>query len=76
MIAYLFIFHIGLWYIGRSYWVRDGCSLIIFVKRVKTVFVQVLSCSTQFSADAHNRTRRGGGGGWGAAAPPPLEIFK
>ena len=33
-----------LWYIGRSYWVRDGCSAIILVKHVKTVFVQVLSC--------------------------------
>ena len=43
-----------IWYIGHSYWVRDDCSAIIFVKHVKTVFVQVLSCtcSTQRSADA------------------------
>ena len=31
-----------MWYIGRSHWVRDGCSAIIFVKNVRTVFVQVL----------------------------------
>ena len=29
------------WHIDHSYWVRDGCSAIIFVKHVKTVFVQV-----------------------------------
>ena len=28
---------------NHSHWVRDGCSAIIFVKHVKTVFVQVLS---------------------------------
>ena len=39
-----------IWYIGRSYWVRDGCSAIIFVKHVKTYFIQVLS--TQCSADS------------------------
>ena len=39
-------------YIGHSYWVRDGCSAIIVVKHVKTVFVKVLSCSTQCSAGA------------------------
>ena len=50
MIAYLFFFQ--LWYIGRSYWVRDDCSAIIFVKHVKTVFIQALSYSTQSSADA------------------------
>ena len=36
-----------IWSIGRSYWVRDGYSAIIFVKHVKTVFVKVLP-----SADA------------------------
>ena len=40
-----------LWYIRRSYWVRDGCSAIIFVKHIKTVVVQVLSYSAQCSAD-------------------------
>ena len=47
----IFIF-LSLWYIGRSYWIRDGCSAIIFVKHVKTVFIQVLSYSTQINADA------------------------
>ena len=41
-----------IWYSGRSYWVRDGCSAIIFVKNVKIVFVHVLSCSTECSKDA------------------------
>ena len=45
MIAYLYFSFI--WYIGRSYWVRDGCSAIIFVKHVKTVFNQVLSLYTK-----------------------------
>ena len=42
MIAYLFFFHmVHLPVFDHSYWVRDGCSAIIFVKHVKTVFVQV-----------------------------------
>ena len=48
MIAYLFSF---IWYIGCSYLVRDGCSAIIFVKHVKTVFIQVLNlCSVVHNA--------------------------
>ena len=50
MIAYIYFAFI--WYIGPSYVVRDGWSAIMFVKHVKTVFVQVLSCITQCSADA------------------------
>ena len=49
IITYLFPF---IRYIGRSYWVRDCCSAIIFVKPVKSVFIQVLSFFTQCSADA------------------------
>ena len=39
----IFIFHhmVHLPVFDHSYWVRDGCSAIIFVKHVKTVFVQV-----------------------------------
>ena len=36
-----------IWDIDRSYWVRDGCSAIIFVKHVKTVSIQVLSLYTK-----------------------------
>ena len=36
-----------IWYIGRLYWVRDGCSAIIFVKHFKTVSIQVLSLYTK-----------------------------
>ena len=43
-----------MWYIGHSYWVRDGCSAIIFVKHFKTVFVQVLSYSTLCSHKSHH----------------------
>ena len=42
------------WIVNCSHWLNCsyGCSAIVFVKHVKTVFVQLLSCSTQCSADA------------------------
>ena len=49
MVAYLFFFH--MLQTGHSYWVRGGCSAIILVKHVKTVF-KFCHDSTQSSADA------------------------
>ena len=50
MIAYFIFLSYGTVVVDIG--VRDGCTAIKFVKHVKTVFIQVLSCSTQCSADA------------------------
>ena len=52
MIAYLFFFQSSIWYIGRSYWVRDGCSAIIFVFSMSKLSSSKFCHSTQSSADA------------------------
>ena len=53
--AYLFFFHIWYMYIGRSYWVRDGCSATFFVFISMSKLSSSKFChSTQSSADALN----------------------
>ena len=50
----LHIYFSFIWYIGRSNWVRDGCSAIIVVKHVKTAFIQVLSQLVHRAVRMHN----------------------